>query len=65
MTNRVGYLIAIILLASPASILAQQGGTRSSGEVLTLDEAISLALHDTVKSRIHSWELRAQDDFGA
>src|ERR1700730_5541704 len=46
MTNRVGYLIAIILLASPASILAQQGGTRSAAEMVTLDQAISLALRD-------------------
>ena len=46
MTNRVGYLIAIILLASPASILAQQGGTRSAAEMVTLDQAISLALSD-------------------
>lgn len=46
MTNRVGYLIAIILLACPASILAQQGGTRSAAEVVTLDQAISLALSD-------------------
>src|SRR4030095_13237968 len=46
MTKRVGYLIAIILLASPASILAQQGGTRSAAEVVTLDQAISLALSE-------------------
>ena len=45
MTNRVGYLIAMILLASPVSILAQQPGT-PSGEVVTLDQAISLALRD-------------------
>jgi outer membrane protein TolC len=44
MTNRVGYLIAIILLASPAGILAQERGTSSEAEVLTLDKAVSLAL---------------------
>jgi outer membrane protein len=46
MTNRVVYLIAIILLASPASILAQQSGAAAPAEVLTLDQAISLALRD-------------------
>lgn len=43
MNKRIVYLLVIItLMASPVSILAQQ-----KGEVLTLDEAISLALRDS------------------
>jgi outer membrane protein TolC len=46
MDNRIVYLlvIVIVLLASPVCVMAQQEGERASGEVLTLDEAISLAL---------------------
>ena len=48
MNNPIFYLLAIIiLLVSPLSGLAQQKGERASGEVLTLDEAISLALRDS------------------
>ncbi len=48
MNNRIVYLLVIItLMASPIGILAQQEGDGASGEVLTLDEAISIALHDS------------------
>lgn len=48
MNNRIVYLLVIItLMASPVNILAQQKGDGASGEVLTLDEAISLALRDS------------------
>jgi outer membrane protein TolC len=47
MKNRNLYLLAIIiLLASPFGVPAQQSATAGSSEVLTLDEAISLALRD-------------------
>ena len=47
MNNRIVYLLALIVLAaSPLSALAQQGAG-AQGEVLTLDEAISLALRDS------------------
>jgi outer membrane protein TolC len=47
MKNRIVYLLVIItLMASPVNILAQQKGDGASGEILTLDEAISLALRD-------------------
>ncbi|MCW5967010.1 MAG: TolC family protein [Blastocatellales bacterium] len=47
MNNRIVYLLAIIILmALPLSSLAQQQGEGASGEVLTLEEAISLALRD-------------------
>ena len=48
MDNRIIYLLAIIILvAGPVVIQAQQQGAGTSGEVLTLDEAISIALHDS------------------
>src|SRR4030095_6356973 len=48
MNNRIVYLLVIItLMASPVNILAQQKGDGASGEVLTLDEAISIALRDS------------------
>jgi outer membrane protein TolC len=47
MNNRIIYLLSIIiLLASSSAVLAQQNGAGSFAEVLTLDEAISLALND-------------------
>ena len=47
MKNRIVYLLAIIILmASAVSGLAQQKGEVAAGEVLTLEEAISLALRD-------------------
>ena len=47
MVNRIVYLLAIaVLMTSPLSVLAQQQGAGASGEVVTLDEAISLALRD-------------------
>ena len=47
MNNRILYLLVIIiLLASPVCVLAQQEGEKASGEVLALDEAISLALRN-------------------
>src|SRR4029453_11619774 len=46
MGNRILYLLALIILtASPLNVLAQQSGT-APAEVLTLDQAISLALGD-------------------
>lgn len=45
MNNRLLYLLAIIiLLASSVRVRAQQQGDGATGEVLTLDEAISVAL---------------------
>lgn len=45
--NRILYLlVVIILMTGSVSVLAQQQGADAAGEVLTLDEAISLALHD-------------------
>jgi outer membrane protein len=47
MDSRIVYLLAIIILtASPLNVLAQQNGA-APAEVLTLDEAISLALRDS------------------
>jgi outer membrane protein len=47
MNNPIVYLLAIIiLLANPVSGLAQQQGAGDSGEVLSLEDAISLALRD-------------------
>ena len=47
MNNRIVYLLAlVVLVAIPSGVLAQQGAG-ASGEVLTLDEAISLALRDS------------------
>jgi outer membrane protein TolC len=47
MDSRVYLIVIIILMASPLSVPAQQKGAEASGEVLTLDEAISLALRDS------------------
>ena len=47
MDSRVYLIVIIILMASPFSVPAQQSGAGASGEVLTLDEAISLALRDS------------------
>ena len=45
MGNRILYLLALIILtASPLNVLAQQ--SEVPAEVLTLDQAISLALRD-------------------
>ena len=47
MNNRIVYLLSIIiLLASSTGVLAQQNGAGSLAEVLTLDQAISLAMRD-------------------
>src|SRR5580765_2093343 len=46
MLSRIIYLLVVMLIASPISILAQQKDDAPSAEVLTLEEAISLALHD-------------------
>jgi outer membrane protein TolC len=47
MDSRIVYLLAVIILtASPLNVLAQQNGA-APAEVLTLDEAISLALRDS------------------
>src|ERR1700755_1947804 len=46
MGNRILHLLAIVILtASPLSVRAQQSGAEPA-EVLTLDQAISLALRD-------------------
>jgi outer membrane protein TolC len=47
MDSRVYLIVIIILMASPFSVPAQQNGAGASAEVLTLDEAISLALRDS------------------
>ena len=46
MLSRIIYLLVVMLIASPVSILAQQKDDATSAEVLTLEEAISLALRD-------------------
>ena len=47
MNTRCLQLLAIILvMASPLIVAAQQSSASASAEVLTLDQAISLALHD-------------------
>ncbi|MEP7339718.1 MAG: TolC family protein [Acidobacteriota bacterium] len=47
MNSRIVYLLAIVvLMAGPLSGLAQQQGAGASGEVLSLEDAISLALRD-------------------
>ena len=47
MNTRSLQLLAIILvLASPLIVSAQQSPASASAEILTLDQAISLALHD-------------------
>lgn len=45
-TRIILVLVIIILLGCPASVLAQQKDEEASGAILTLDEAISLALRD-------------------
>lgn len=63
MKNRIIYLLVIIiLLASPGSSLAQQNGERVSGEVLTLDEAISLALQQNHQVRNAQLEIGKAGD---
>jgi len=48
MNNRIVYLLVIItIIASPLSALAQQQEARDEGNLLTLDEAISIALRDS------------------
>lgn len=52
MNKRTIYLLAIIvLMASPLMALAQQKAEEVAGEVLTLEEAISLALRDNRQVR--------------
>ena len=47
MHNRIVYLLVIItLIISSASVLSQQEEEKTSGEVLTLEQAITLALRD-------------------
>ncbi|HEX3144374.1 MAG TPA: TolC family protein, partial [Pyrinomonadaceae bacterium] len=46
MLSRVIYLLVVVLIASQVSIVAQQKDDAPSAEVLTLEDAISLALHD-------------------
>src|SRR4030095_1646072 len=65
MNNRIVYLLSIIiLLASSSGVLAQQNGAGSFAEVLTLDEAIALALRDN--RQVKNGQLgvgKAEDDF--
>jgi outer membrane protein TolC len=68
MNNRIVYLlvIVVILLASSASVMAQQDGVQAPGEVLTLDEAISLALRGN--RQVKNAELsvgKAEDELSA
>jgi hypothetical protein len=67
MNSRFVYLIAIIILmASPASVIAQQQVTSSFGEVLTLDEAIALALRDNRQVKNAQLGIgKAEDDWAA
>ena len=47
MNTRCLQLLAIILvMASPLIVAAQQSPVSASAETLTLDQALSLALHD-------------------
>ena len=47
MDSRIVYLLAIVILtASPLNVLAQQNGA-APAEILTLDQAISIALRDS------------------
>jgi outer membrane protein TolC len=63
MNNRIVYLLLIIILmASPVSGLAQQKGEGASGEVLTLEEAISLALRDNRQVRNAQLAVGKADD---
>jgi outer membrane protein len=67
MNNRIVYLLLIIpLMACPVTILAQQSGEGASGEVLTLERAISLALQEN--HQVKSAELgvgKAGDELAA
>jgi outer membrane protein len=67
MGNRIVYLLVIVtLMASSVGTLAQQKGESASGEVLTLDEAISLALRDNRQVRNAQLAVgRAEDQVGA
>jgi outer membrane protein TolC len=63
MNNRILYLLAIIiLLASSVSVAAQQQGAGATGEVLTLDEAISLALSDNRQVKNAQLAVGSADD---
>src|SRR4029450_10515904 len=67
MNNRIVYLLSIIiLLASSSGVLAQQNGAGSLAEVLTLDEAIALALRENRQVKNSQLGVgKAQDDFAA
>ena len=67
MNNRIVYLLVIIILiTSPVSVLAQQKEERAAGEVLTLDEAISLALRDNHQVKNAQLEVgKAKDQVAA
>src|SRR6185369_4069808 len=67
MKNRNLCLLAIIiLLASPFGVPAQQSATADSSEVLTLDEAIALALRDNREvMNAHLSIGKAEDDVAA
>jgi len=66
MRNRIIYLLAIIILtASPSSVPAQQSRA-TAAELLTLDQAIALALRDNRDVKNAQLGVgKAEDDFGA
>src|SRR5690349_21768492 len=45
-TRRLQLLAIILVMASPLIVAAQQSPVSASAETLTLDQALSLALHD-------------------
>ena len=65
MRNRIICLLAIIILtASPLSVPAQQ--SHATAELLTLDQAISLALRDNREVKNAQLGVgKAEDDFAA
>lgn len=66
MRNRIICLLAIIILtASPSSVSAQQSRS-TAAELLTLDQAISLALRDNREVKNAQLGIgKAEDDFAA
>ena len=66
MDTRIYLLAIIILIASPLCVPAQQNGASTSSEVLTLDQAISLALRDNREVKNAQLGVgKAEDGFAA
>ena len=64
--GRVQLLAIILVIASPVIVVAQQNPQAPSAEILTLDQAISLALHDN--RQVMNAQLgvgKAQDELAA